>query len=282
MTATTAGTTNPDESQPTAVTARMRHPLDSLTAEEISHARAILVRAGLVGETTRFPLMSLAEPTKAAVLDRSAWPSLDRVVETVLLDAGTGEATLTQVSLTEDRLLARRAIDVAVDGQPPLTQEEMETVGEVVKADQRWQAAITARGIADVDLVCVCPLSAGNFDVAGERGRRLVRCLSFARNRPTDSPWAHPIDGLVAYVDLISRTVVDLLDREIMPVPAEEGNFDPDSVAPLRSTLRPIEITQPEGPSFSVDGPPVPPHQREFGWSRSAPPRHGWSSKTNW
>ena len=40
-----------------------------------------------------------------------------------------------------------------------------------------------------------------------------------------------------------------------MPIPEEEGNFDdPAYVGPQRTTLKPIEITQPEGPSFSVDG----------------------------
>jgi len=41
----------------------------------------------------------------------------------------------------------------------------------------------------------------------------------------------------------------------VLPIPAEEGNFDdPAYVGPARTTLRPIEITQPEGPSFTVDG----------------------------
>ncbi len=39
------------------------------------------------------------------------------------------------------------------------------------------------------------------------------------------------------------------------PVPAESGDYDDPAVrGPLRDTLRPIEITQPEGPSFSLDG----------------------------
>ena len=48
-----------------------------------------------------------------------------------------------------------------------------------------------------------CPLSAGGFGIAGEEGRRLLRVLSFVQHRPTDHPWAHPVDGVVAYVDLI-------------------------------------------------------------------------------
>jgi primary-amine oxidase len=58
--------------------------------------------------------------------------------------------------------------------------------------------------------------------------------------------------------------VVDLVDHERRPIPEEEGNFDdPTYVGPARTTLRPIEITQPEGPSFSVDGDVV----QWAGWS---------------
>lgn len=109
------------------------------------------------------------------------------------------------------------------------------------------------RGITDLDLVCPCPLSAGAFDIPGEAGRRLLRVLSFLQHRPTDHPWAHPIDGVVAYVDLTERAVVELIDAALVPVPEEEGNFDdPDYVGPDRDTLKPIEISQPEGASFDV------------------------------
>jgi len=131
---------------------------------------------------------------------------------------------------------------------------EYPTVDEIVKQDQDWLAAMKRRGFDDVSLVCVCPLSAGNYDRPGESGRRLLRCLSFTRDRVTDAPWAHPIDGLVAYVDLIARRVVEVVDDRILPVPAEHGNYTPDVIGTMRDTLRPIEITQPDGPSFTVTG----------------------------
>jgi primary-amine oxidase len=83
----------------------------------------------------------------------------------------------------------------------------------------------------------------------------MLRVLSFLAHRPEDHCWAHPIDGVVAYVDLIEKRVVELIDHALMPIPAEEGNFDdPAYVGPARTSLRPIEISQPQGPSFAVDG----------------------------
>jgi primary-amine oxidase len=126
-------------------------------------------------------------------------------------------------------------------------------VDEIVKADEGWREAMRRRGITDIELVRPCPLSAGSFDLPGEEGRRMLRALSFVQHRPDDHPWAHPIDGVVAYVDLTARKVVNLIDEHPLPIPQEEGNFDdPAYIGPLRQTLRPLEITQPEGPSFTV------------------------------
>jgi primary-amine oxidase len=72
---------------------------------------------------------------------------------------------------------------------------------------------------------------------------------------PQTMPWAHPIDGLVAYVDLASRTVVDVIDTGVMPIPQETGDYHvPGTFGPERTTQKPIVIQQPEGPSFSFDG----------------------------
>jgi primary-amine oxidase len=158
-------------------------------------------------------------------------------------------------SLSRGEIDSTVDVDPAVDGQPPILDEELATVDEIVKADPEWRLAMARRGIADLDLVRPCPLSAGNFGIAGEQGRRSLHVLSFLQHRPEDHCWAHPIDGVVAYVDLIERRVIELIDDEVMPVPEEEANVDdPAYTGQPRTTLKPIEITQPVGPSFTVDG----------------------------
>ena len=228
------------------------HPLDRLTADEITAARALLAEHGLVGPDTRFPYLALEEPTKDVVLNHKPGDPIDRRVRAILLDVRTGASRDVVASLTRQAIDRDTALDPVRDGQPPIMLEEFMAVDEIVKADPDWRAAIERRGITDFDLVRPCPLSAGEFGIEGESGRRLLRALSFVANRPDDHCWAHPIDGLVAYVDLIEKRVVRLIDHADLPIPAEEGNFDkPES---LRETLRPIHITQPEGPSFSVNG----------------------------
>jgi primary-amine oxidase len=235
--------------------AAVTHPLDRLTADEITTARTILDTAGLLAPTSRFAYLGLDEPAKADVLGFTPAGPVRRLIRAVLLDVATGAAETVVVSLTEGVLVQRMPIDPSRDGQPPILLEEFMLVDEIVKSDSGWVAAMAERGITDLDSLRPCPLSAGSFDLPGEEGRRLLRVLSFVANRPEDHCWAHPVDGVVAYVDLITRKVVQLIDDEKLPIPAEEGNFDdPAYTGPARQTLKPIEITQPDGASYHVDG----------------------------
>ena len=159
------------------------HPLDRLSAAEIEAARRLFDEQGLLTPTTRFALLALEEPTKAQVLAFRPGDEMDRRVRAVLLDVATGEAGTVVASLTRGQIDERTRIDPAVDGQPPILLEEFIAVDEIVKADPGWRAAIARRGLTDLDLIRPCPLSAGDFDIDGERGRRLLRVLSFVANR---------------------------------------------------------------------------------------------------
>ena len=83
----------------------------------------------------------------------------------------------------------------------------------------------------------------------------MARAIGFRQDHELDHCWAHPIDGLVAYVDLTTRSVTKLIDTGPVPVSDANGNFDdPEVQGPPLDSLKPIEITQPEGRSFTVDG----------------------------
>jgi primary-amine oxidase len=231
------------------------HPLDRLDASEIDLAREIAAKAGLLGETVRVAYLGLDEPPKAQVLAWAPGQPVRRRVRMVLLDTATGAGRDVIVSVTAAAVESTVDLDHHIDGHAPIVVDEFMLVEEIVKADPGWRAAMAKRGIEDLDLVRPCPLSAGSFDIDGESGRRMLRVLSFRQDHAKDHPWAHPIDGVVAFVDLTTREVVDLIDHAVLPIPTESGNFDdPAYVGPARITLKPIEITQPDGPSFSVDG----------------------------
>lgn len=229
------------------------HPLDPLTAEEISANREILDRAGLVGPTTRFPLVTLVEPAKVEVLAWREGEAWDRRVRTTLMDRKTGAVSEVLVSLPRKEVLSTREVDVVAEGQPPIMGEEFELVEEILWAHPGWCEAMARRGLTEPRRLRASALSAGSFEIPGEEGRRLVRCHAYLQLDDTDNVWAHPIDGIVAYVDLITHEVVDLLDEGIFELPTARADYEPPN-KPQRDTLKPIEITQPEGPSFEVDG----------------------------
>ncbi|WP_262063215.1 primary-amine oxidase [Streptomyces sp. STR69] len=226
------------------------HPLDPLAPDEITAARELLATAGLVTEATRFAYLGLLDPPKSAPEEK------DRRLRVLLLDTSGGPSCDATVSLTESRIVSHRPIDAATEGQLPVLDEEFALVEEILTKDERWLAALAARGL-DRDSVRVAPLSAGVYDAEypQERGRRILRGLAFVQEHPKDHAWAHPVDGLVAYVDVLNRSVDQVIDLGPVPVPAESGNFDDPAVTgPPRTTLKPIEITQPQGPSFTLDG----------------------------
>ncbi|NNN30651.1 primary-amine oxidase [Streptomyces sp. S3(2020)] len=235
------------------------HPLAPLTGDEIDRIRPVLDRAGLLRDTSRFVYVGLEEPTKDALFAYAAAGSEapDRRARVFLHDIAGAPAQDVVVSLTDAAVVAVRTLDPVTDGQLPVLEEEIATVEELLTQDEEWLAALKSRGL-DVTRVRVAPLSAGVYadEYPDEAGRRILRGLAFVQEHDRDHAWAHPVDGLVAYVDMISRTVHRIVDLGPVPLPtASSGNFDDPAVTgPARTTQRPIEITQPEGPSFTLDG----------------------------
>src|ERR1700733_9767468 len=228
------------------------HPLDPATAAEYLAGREILAAAGLLAEPTRFAYYGLEEPPKDDVLGDAA---ADRRLRAFLLNLDTGESTDAVVSLTNQKVVSARRLDPSTEGQLPIIDSDFVAVDEIVKADPEWRAAMARGGLTDLSQIRACPLTAGVFGPAEDDRRRMVRGLAFVQASEHDLAWAHPIDGIAAYVDLIEKKVFKIIDEFELPVPAESGDYDDEAVrGPHRTTLRPIEITQPEGPSFTLDG----------------------------
>jgi primary-amine oxidase len=113
------------------------------------------------------------------------------------------------------------------------------------------------RGLTDkdIELVQVDPFSSGFFDRAYERGARIVRAVCYYREHPQDNGYAHPIEGVVAVVDLANGRVLHLTDEErIVPIPRKKRNYAASGVKAPRTDIKPLHIEQPEGPSFKVNG----------------------------
>ena len=141
------------------------------------------------------------------------------------------------------------------ESRPALLITECGRAVTVLKEDPHWQEAMRRRGIEDFDLVQIDPWPSGHFGLNHETNRRIARCLSYLREAPDDNGYARPVEGVIGYVDLgRGATCSRCIDTGVVPVPPESGSYYPEDNGPLRSDLRPLEISQPEGPSFRVEG----------------------------
>ncbi|KQY01271.1 histamine oxidase [Mycobacterium sp. Root135] len=221
------------------------HPLAAVTAYEIECVRALLADTGRVRGSTRFVYVGLVEPAHGE-------EAFDRRFRVLLHDVAGAPPLDVVVSVTRGVVDSVRELDQSVDGQLPVLDEEFELVEQVLSTDPEWLAALAARDL-DVAQVRVAPLSAGVFEYPEEMGRRILRGLAFVQDHPEDHAWAHPVDGLVAYVDVVNKTVDQVIDLGAVPIPTTSGNFTDTSVfGPLRTSQKEIRITQPDGPSFTM------------------------------
>ncbi|MBD3880249.1 primary-amine oxidase [Phormidium tenue FACHB-886] len=230
---------------------RHLHPLEPLTATEVALAVAIVRREQNVGAAFRFPCVTLHEPPKAVVLGFKPGDAVDRQAFLILLDNETGKTYESIVSLTQNRVISWTHIP---DVQPNIMADELAECEATVKAHPEFAAALAKRGITELDLVVVDPWAIGNFGFEDEKGFRLSRCLCYLRATPDGNFYARPIDGLVPVVDLNKMQVVRIEDSGAVPVPPEPSEYAGRFQPTQRQDIKPLQITQPEGTSFQVEG----------------------------
>ena len=248
--------TIPAQKQPdTAIRQTVLHPLDPLTADEIVQAAAILKAQRQLGPRVRFETIVLKEPSKEVVSSFQPGDAIRREAFLVVLD-NEAEATYEAVvCLNEEKVTSWEHVPGV---QPRIMFDEFFECEAAVKADPDFQAALRKRGITDPDLIMVDPWSAGYYGYPDEEGRRLALTRNFLRSSPTDNGYARPIEGLSALVDLNKMEIMRIDDYGVIPLPPRDGNYGAEFIdqfgGRFRQDLKPLEITQPEGPSFTVDG----------------------------
>ena len=200
--------------------------------------------------------MLLHEPPKREVLATDRAP--DRHGFASFFDRSTGATFEGVVNLTAGQVVSVRDLSVHEDpyGQAMVLIEDFENAERIVKADPGWREAMKKRGLsdADIELIQVDPFSAGFFNLEHQRGKRIIHAVSYYREDLLDNGYAHPIEGVVAHVDLIAGKVVGLIDEGVIPIPRKKRNYHPDALGESRQDLKPLNIVQPEGPSFTVNG----------------------------
>ncbi|HEY6624670.1 MAG TPA: primary-amine oxidase [Acidimicrobiales bacterium] len=229
------------------------HPLAPLTAEEIRAAVTAVRADGRVGKEARFATVTLDEPPKAVLSAFRPGDPVERRVHLVIVPGP--ESTVIEAVVAVDAAAGAAIVSWVErsDVRPALLFEESMRAIRALKADPDWQEAMRRRDITDFDKVQIDPWPTGNFGRPEEENRRIARCLSYYREHTADNGYARPIEGVIATVDAARGQVLEMLDYGIVPLPEETGSYYPEDHEPLRTDLRPLEIVQPEGPSFTVE-----------------------------
>ncbi len=237
------------------------YPLDPLSGAEIEAAAAVIMDSEYSTPSLKFVMIQLAEPAKTRELTFDGVEVPRRAFATMY----DGAAKLIYEAVVD---LGARVIDswTSVPGRfPSYLVEHMTGVEEVVRADPRWQGAMRKRGVTDFDLAMIDPWPAGYYGSQDhyENSPLICRPLTFMRAAPSEHGYARPVEGLIVTFDLDAMKVIDIEDHGVVPLPPTAGNyaekfmFDENNrpaFTGFRDDVKPIEITQPEGPSFTVDG----------------------------
>jgi primary-amine oxidase len=229
----------------------LRHPLEPLDAAEIRAAMATIHAAPDFGPKFLFETIELKEPPRAALEDYAAGRSSPREVRAnVFLGDAPGLWRLT-LSLADGAITSKTFLPTM---RPMIQLEQFMVIEDIVRAHPEFIAACAKRGITDMSMVCVDPWSAGNFGVPGEAGGYLSHTFSWLRLRKDENFYAHPIEGINAVVDIKAGRVIRVDDYGAKPIPMAEFNYEAQFRDSFRAPLKPLDIIQPEGPSFNLNG----------------------------
>ncbi len=228
------------------------HPLDPISADEIVRAVRVARTAPSLSEHVAIVSVEAREPAKG---DYLAWKAsgtpLPREAFCVLIDYGRHCGVEVVVSLDRNEIIS--AADLPAGVQPAIHGDEFASVVEIVRQDPGYVAALRTRGI-DPASVHVEPWATGTFEPGSAR---MARAITWVRAEgEADNVYSRPVCGLIAVVDLFEKRVVRIDDASpgTRPPSGEGAGYIDGGGRPYRTDLRPIEITQPEGPSFTLDG----------------------------
>jgi primary-amine oxidase len=236
----------------TFVVEKTPSPLNPLSADEIRRTVDVLKADGRYKASHRFTEITLALPPKDEVwhFALAGQPvTAPRRADFTLLDGR--QVIEGTVDLAAGKLLRWQPIE-GVHGM--LVLDDFATVQATIEGSAEYAQALAKRGIADVKKVVATPLTVGYFD--GKDGLqqqdRLLKVVSYL-DVGDGNYWGHPIEGLVAVVDLVQKKVIKIEDSGVIPVPMKPTPYDGRDRTP-DAPRKPLLISEPEGKNYQISG----------------------------
>ncbi|MBE9210713.1 primary-amine oxidase [Nostoc sp. LEGE 06077] len=227
------------------------HPLTPLTEEEITTAVAVTKKEKTLSDMAVFPVITLKEPDKQEVLSFTANKQFQRQAFLVVYERSQNKTYEGVVDLKKQSLSSWQEI---ANAQPVLLNSECQLISQLAKADSRWQKAMQRRGIQDFDQVKVSCWAPGILNKQEKaKGDRLARGLSYYQGDRWNY-YGSPIEGVLVTVNLNTGKVVSVIDRGTVPFSKENWNYDLKSLGKLLTPPKLLQILQPHGRTFQING----------------------------
>ena len=235
------------------------HPLDPLVSEEFTKAAALLGDAHGVGPGWRFASIELAEPSKAEVAAFEAdGTAPDRRVHVVCFERATNKTYKALLSLRDESVLSWTHIP---GEQANFTVDEWEECDEALRSHPDVIAALADRGITDMSLVFMDTWTYGDVVMPEKyKNRRIGWSDTWVKAAEGANPYAGPVNGFHCVIDVNTMELLEIEDTFRVDTPEIMGEYVPRHVperirnASTREPLKALDITQPDGPSFTIEG----------------------------
>ncbi|TVY88924.1 Copper amine oxidase [Lachnellula willkommii] len=232
------------------------HPFDPLSNAEIDAAVQIIGKE--LGQL-HYNAVTLREPAKAEMLkwleDSVNIPRPSRVADVVAIAPG-GKVYDGLVDLKNGKIIKW---DVLEGVQPLITMEDLQTVEHVMRKDPNVIEQCVISGIPREDMhkVYCDPWTIG-YDHRFGNGVRLQQALMYYRPHVDDSQYSFPLDFCPIFdADKAEIIHIDIPDIRRPVNQAKPNNYHVAAIeneGGYRTDIKPINITQPEGVSFKVEG----------------------------
>ncbi|KAI9830750.1 MAG: Copper amine oxidase [Sarea resinae] len=232
------------------------HPFDPLSTAEIEKAVSIIRKEH---GSLFYNAITLWEPRKAEMMEWLAEPESaprpHRVADVVVVAKGS-KVYDGLVDLNEEKLLKWESTEGV---QPLITMEDLQTVEHVVRKDPKVieQCGIIGIPPEDMHKVYCDPWTIG-YDERFGNTIRLQQALMYYRPHIDDSQYTFPLD----FCPIFNADTQEIIHIDVPQVrrpisTAPPNNYHVPSIEAeggYRKDMKPINITQPEGVSFKVDG----------------------------
>ncbi|MED6150430.1 Amine oxidase [copper-containing] alpha 2, peroxisomal [Stylosanthes scabra] len=233
------------------------HPLDPLSPSELNLVRTIVTNSYPPSNLT-FQYVALDEPDKPQIL---SWlsskskaphsPPLPLPRRAFVVARFKKQSLEITVDLSTRSIISSRVYNG--HGFPTLTFAEQGLVSKLPFSYEPFKESIKKRGLNMSEVVCAA-FTVGWY--GEENTKRIVKVKCYYANGATANLYARPVEGVSMVADLDDMTILSFSDRFGIPVPKAEGTEYRASKLkpPFGPKLNAINVTQPHGPGFAIDG----------------------------